>query len=224
MENISSKFPKIMEKEDPNESLKELLALGEDHPLNVDIKQLKSICYRKIGDNSKALGELLESLELQPLNHTINFNLGQLHKTFKKYDDAIAYYKNSVTFNPEFLKGINTLGDIFFNKKDFHQAISYYTKSVALDKSKDNIFSIFRLALCFFEKSNISRNIEEKRNAIKYFEMAYKINPEELSIQKNLIGIYNLYGMKNKAIQLSRKADGVFDIDTVKKEVKINYR
>jgi len=224
MENISSKFTQIMEKEDPNESLKELLDLEKDHLLNVEIKQLKSMCYRKIGNNSKALEQLLEALELQPLNHKINFNLGQLYKAFKKHDQAMAYYKNSVTFNPEFLQGINTLGDIFFNKKDFHQAIAYYTKSVTLSKNKDNIFSVFRLALCFFEKSNTNNNIEEKRNAVKYFEMAREIDPEESSIQKNLIGIYNLYGMKNKAIKLSREIDGVFDIDNVKKEVEINYR
>ena len=93
MTDISQKFPKIMENEDPNQSIKELLDLEKDHPLNIEIKQLLSMCYRKLGDNTNALKQLLEALELQPLNHGINFNLGQLHKSFKKHDEAIAYLK-----------------------------------------------------------------------------------------------------------------------------------
>ena len=51
--------------------------------------------------------------------------------------------------------------------------------------------------------------------------MAYQIKPEEASIQRNLIGIYNIYGMKEKTVHLSRKVDGVFEINTPKKEIKI---
>jgi tetratricopeptide (TPR) repeat protein len=222
MKDISQKFPKIMENEDPNESIKQFLALEKDNPFNIEIKQLLSICYRKLGDNTNALKQLTEALELQPLSHSTNFNLGQLHKSFKKYDEALIYFKNSVIFNPEFEKGINTLGDIFFNKKDFREAISYYKRSVDLNKNKDNVFSIFRLGLCFFEKANVSNNNEEKKNAIKYFEMAYELNSEEPSIQRNLIGIYNIYGLKNKAVHLSTKVDGVFEVNTLKNEVKIN--
>ena len=40
--------------------------------------------------------------------------------------------------------------------------------------------------------------------------------PEEASIQRNLIGIYNIYGIKEKAVHLSRKVDGVFEINTPK--------
>lgn len=222
MKDISHKFPKIMENDDPSQSIKELLVLEKDYPLNIDIKQLMSMCYRRLGDNTNALKQLLEALEIQPLNHIINFNLGQLHKSFKKNDEAISYFKNSVTFNPEFEQGINILGDIFYNKKDFHKAISYYKRSIDLNKSKDNVFSIFRLALCFFEKANKSNNIEEKKNAIMYFELAYEISPQELSIQRNLIGIYNIYGIKNKAIHLEKKVDGVFDINTLNNQIKIN--
>ena len=82
---------------------------------------------------------------------------------------------------------------------------------------------MFRLGLCFFEKANISKSIEEKKNAVKYFEMAYEVKPEEASIQRNLIGIYNIYGMKEKAVHLSKKVNGVFDINTAKKEIKIRY-
>ena len=53
--------------------------------------------------------------------------------------------------------------------------------------------------------------------------MAYEVKPEEVSIQRNLIGIYNIYGMKEKAVHLSKKVDGVFDINTSKKEIKITY-
>ena len=95
-------------------------------------------------------------------------------------------------------------------------------KFIRSDKSKDNVFAIFRLGLCFFEKANITNNIEEKKNAIKYFEMAYGLSSEEPSIQRNLIGIYNIYGLKNKAIHLSKKVDGVFNVDTLNNEIKIN--
>lgn len=217
MKDISKEFTRIMNYDDPKESIKELLNLEKDYPLNIEIKQLISLCYRKLGDNTNALKQLLDALEMQPLNHTVNFNLGQLHKQFKKYDLAIKYYENSVKMNPEFEQGINTLGDIFFNKKDYPQAISYYKRSVDLNKGEGNIFAIFRLGLCFFEKAKISNNIEEKKNAVKYFETAYEIKPEETSIQKNLIGIYNIYGMKAKAVHLSKKVEGVFEINTSKR-------
>ena len=222
MSDISDELDKIFKNEDPNQSIKEFLVLEKDNPLNIEIKQLMSMCYRKLGDNTNALKQLLEALEIQPLNHIVNFNLGQLHKSFKKNEEAIAYFKNSVTFNPEFERGINILGDIFFNKKDFSTAILYYKRSIDLNKNKDNVFSIFRLGLCFFEIANISNNIEEKKKAIMYFEMAYDIQPEELSIKRNLIGIYNVYGIKEKAVRLEREVDGVFEINTLKKEIEIN--
>lgn len=221
MKNLSKELAKIIDHDDPNQSIKELLELEKKYPLNIEIKQFTSLCYRKLDDNTNALNKLLEALEIQPLNHTVNFNLGQLHKQFKKYDHAINYFKNSVKFYPEFEQGINTLGDIFFNKRDFDQSISYYKRSVDLNKSKNNVFAMFRLGLCFFERANISKNIEDRKRAVKYFEMAYQIKPEEASIQRNLIGIYNIYGMKEKAVHLSRKVDGVFEINTPKKEIKI---
>ena len=52
--------------------------------------------------------------------------------------------------------------------------------------------------------------------------MAYELSSEEPSIQRNLIGIYNIYGLKNEAIHLSTKVDGVFEVNTLKNEVKIN--
>ena len=223
MKNLSKELAKIISYDDPNQSIEELLELEKKHPMNIEIKQFASLCYRKIDDNTNALKKLLDALEIQPLNHTVNFNLGQLYKQFKKYDHAINYYINSVKFNPEFEQGINTLGDIFFNKKDFDQSIAYYKRSVDLNKSKNNVFAMFRLGLCFFEKANISKSIEEKKNAVKYFEMAYEVKPEEASIQRNLIGIYNIYGMKEKAVHLSKKVNGVFDINTAKKEIKIRY-
>ena len=221
MKNLSKELAKIIDYDDPNQSIKELLELEKKYPLNIEIKQFASLCFRKLDDNTNALNKLLEALEIQPLNHTVNFNLGQLHKQFKKYDHAINYFKNSVKFYPEFEQGINTLGDIFFNKRDFDQSISYYKRFVDLNKSKNNVFAMFRLGLCFFERANISKNIEDRKRAVEYFEMAYEIKPEEASIQRNLISIYNIYGMKEKAVHLSRKVEGVFEINTPKKEIKI---
>ena len=67
----------------------------------------------------------------------------------------------------------------------------------------------------------LAKILKDRKRAVKYFEMAYEIKPEEASIQRNLIGIYNIYGMKEKAVHLSRKVEGVFEINTPKKEIKI---
>ena len=223
MTNISSQISKIMENKDVSESIRLLLDLEKERPLDVEVKQLLSMCYKKTNDNSKALQFLLNALEIQPLNHSISYNLGQLHQSFNKQEEAIAYYKNSVDFNSEFKLGMNTLADIFFKEKEFFKAITYYNKSVNLDSTKDNIFAIFRLALCFFETANINKKNEDRKSAIKYFKLAYKINPDEASIQANLIGIYNLYGMKNKAVYQLKKSYGVFDVNTVNKTTEIKF-
>ena len=121
---------------------------------------------RKLDDNTNALNKLLEALEIQPLNHTVNFNLGQLHKQFKKYDHAINYFKNSVKFYPEFEQGINTLGDIFFNKRDFDQSISYYKRSVDLNKSKNNVFAMFRLGLVSLKEQILAKILKIERTLL----------------------------------------------------------
>ena len=60
----------------------------------------------------------------------------------------------------------------------------------------------------FFERANITKVLKKKR-AVKYLKCS-KVKPEEANTKKSF-GIYNIYGMKEKAVHFSKKVEGVFD-------------
>ena len=109
-ENIpkaTEELEKIVSNENEDNKFERILKLEEKYPDDVGILQVISRNYLAVGDNTKALNYLLKAKSIEPNNFSIHYNLGTLHQTFKKDDDALEFFKKSIELNKDFINGYN---------------------------------------------------------------------------------------------------------------------
>ena len=214
-ENISKateELEKITNDKSKKNKFDEILKLEKKYPDDVGILQVISKNYLAIGKNTKALNYLLKAKSVDPKNYSIYYNLGSLHQTFKKDDEAEEFFKKSIELNKNFINGYNSLADLSLKKKNYKETIKYLKASVKIDFSIKNINAISILALVIVTNYFQTRNLIELKDALIYFKKAHELDPSNDKILKQLISFYHLVGMKNEAVYLSKKRTGVFEI------------
>ena len=218
---LAEKIEKILSSEN-TDTLKELISLEKQYPKDIPLKHLIGGLYQRAGDNKKARSLLESALELDTEDFATNYNLGLLNISFKKDEIAIQYLINSITYNPKFIEGYNTLGSFFYKKKKFQDAKMYLLKSVELNKTIKNMNAIIHLGLCSYQLFHYTKNLNELKNAINLYELANKLDDKNTMIADQLIRLYNRAGLKNEAIILLRKLNGVFVYNYKKNKVSIS--
>ena len=214
-ENIpkaTEELEKIVSNENEDNKFERILKLEEKYPDDVGILQVISRNYLAVGDNTKALNYLLKAKSIEPNNFSIHYNLGTLHQTFKKDDDALEFFKKSIELNKDFINGYNALADLYLKKKNYEETIKYLKASVKIDFSINNINAISILALSIVANYFQTKNLIELKDALIYFKKAHELDPSNDKILKQLISFYHLVGMKNEAVYLSKERTGVFEI------------
>tara|TARA_B100000035_G_scaffold313504_1_gene327382 strand:+ start:887 stop:1543 length:657 start_codon:yes stop_codon:yes gene_type:complete len=214
-ENIpkaTEELEKIVSNENEDNKFERILKLEEKYPDDVGILQVISRNYLAVGDNTKALNYLLKAKSIEPNNFSIHYNLGTLHQTFKKNDDALEFFKKSIELNKDFINGYNALADLYLKKKNYEETIKYLKASVKIDFSINNINAISILALSIVANYFQTKNLIELKDALIYFKKAHELDPSNDKILKQLISFYHLVGMKNEAVYLSKERTGVFEI------------
>ena len=221
--DLIPKIMKIMNDKKIQDPIKKLLDLEKKFPSDIPLKQAIGQSYLQKGENTEALNYMKEALKIEPNNYSTHFNLGRVYQKFKKFDEAIKFYKKSISINKKFKEGYNILGDIYFNKKDFNLSVSYYKSSFDLDKTKANLFAIARLGEGLLNLYLINNDKKLINEAKEHYEFIDLIAPNNLYIKKNLININHYLGLKNEAIILEKKMDGVFIIDKDLDKLLIEY-
>ncbi len=220
---VIDKIKKILSNKDIETHIDQLLKLEKQFPNDEVIKQAISQAYLRRNENTKALEYINLANEISPKNYAIKYNLGMMYKKFKKFDEAISFFKESIVLNREFKEGFNILGDIFYNKKDYQVSVSYYKKSINLDKTKNNVFALNRLA----EISQILYSQKKDQNLLKnskeYYEIIHKLFPNNDSVLQNIIKINNKLGRRKESLLIEKKSNGVFVINKSINEIKIKY-
>jgi len=214
-ENISKgaeELEKIVNNKSERNKFDKILMLEKKYPDDIGILQIISKNYLAIGKNTKALNYLLKAKSLDPENYSIHYNLGSLHQTFKKNDEAEEFFKKSIELNKKFIHGYNALADLSLKKKNYKETIKYLKASVKIDFSINNINAISILALAIVTNYFQTKNLIELKDALIYFKKAHELDPSSDKILKQLISFYHLVGMKNEAVYFSKKRTGVFEI------------
>ena len=101
----------------------------------------------------------------------VSFNL-------KDYDKAIELWKKTIKIDPNFVSGLNNIGNAFSKLQKFEEAIRYLNKS--LEIKPDFFETHYTLSEIFFQKE-----LHEK--SLHHLNEAIKIKPDHLqSIKKKL--------------------------------------
>ena len=93
----------------------------------------KGLAGLKSGNLREAQKHLDAAYKLAPTNADINFLLGYLSRQQKDDAQAQAYFERAVSFNPQHVRALTGLAELFFDRKDYKDAIPPLEKAIAAD-------------------------------------------------------------------------------------------
>ena len=103
----------------------EAIHLAIEHYHRGNLEQSENICR--------------EILEGQPNNAQVLHLLGVINYVFKKYDSAIKYFKESLSFNPSDAEAYYNCGNAFKDKEQFDEAVTCYKKALQFDPRNSSL-------------------------------------------------------------------------------------
>lgn len=145
--------------------INDALKLNEN---NANAYYLKGMCYKEIGDSSKAVSSFATATEQDNNNYNAYLQLGLLHAA-KKNALALEYYNNALRINSKSTEVIYNIGKFYQDMGKINEAIDTYKKLIQLDKNYKSAY--YNLGAIEF---SLKKNTDE---AMRYFSEAINIDP-----------------------------------------------
>lgn len=127
------------------------------------------------------------------------YNVGLVYLQNGKYDEAVQYFRKSLSLKPNYDMALNAMGLTHFMKGDFQQAITYFEKCLQvnpdLTEARNYLGSVYQ------EMGMLEKAEREFRKAIE--DETYK--SRELPYY-NLARLYLAQGKDKEALQLVEKS------------------
>lgn len=222
-EKIMGEIKTILNDQDSTNHINKLLEIEKKYPNDVVLKQAISQTYLRLSKNTEALKYINDANKLSPDNYAIKYTLGMLYKKFKKYDEAISFFKESIKLNSKFKEGLNILADIYYNKKDYQTSANYYQRSTNLDKTKNNLFALNRLAEILLRLYSVNQNKDLLKESKNLYQIIDSLVPNNDSILQNIININNIIGLRKDSVLIDKSNNGIFVLDNSINEIKVEY-
>lgn len=160
--------------------------------LNENIEKLISLGFAYHQDNKldEAESAYMEALEIDEKNSEVYNLLGVLKLQQSDVISAINWIEKAVELNPN-AYFYETLFQAYV-RADLYKQIVKREKEV-MDKFPDNFSLLFNIALAY-------KNIKNLKAAIKYYNLALKINPASHTAWFNLSHLYSIEGETQNAL------------------------
>ncbi len=113
--------------------------------------------FTRKGESEKAITAYLEALKIEK-HYRVLLNLGVEHFNRKNYTEALKYFSESLSREPQFIEGNFYTGYIYYNQNDFKKAEVYFLKTIEADVRhlKANLL----LAHVYYEWKEYHKTIE----------------------------------------------------------------
>lgn len=127
---------------------------------------------------------LLNTLEQSIVDNPDNFEhfmiLGMLYQWSHKYDEALSNFSNARQLKPKNYRVVATIGNLYFNQKQFETARSTYEEALTLAKSRENKQEILRTL------ASIAFSEHDKERALDYLKELAKSAPRDRYLQTEI--------------------------------------
>ena len=176
--NLSNNYAML---ENPEKAL-EVIAQGrEEFPNSYSLLIDEANLYYRAGDNAKFKEKLEEAINLNPTEPTLYYNVGVMNMNQGNIDEAIANFEKAIELKPDYADAYNNIGAAIIEKagpiiEEMNKSLSDFDK---YDKLQAQQFEIYK-------------------EALPYYEKAYEISTENLSIIQTLMGLYENLEMTDK--------------------------
>ncbi|SDX54166.1 TPR repeat-containing protein [Lutibacter oricola] len=164
------------------EKAKEILAKGrEEFPNDYILLIEQANLAFKAGNNAK-FKELLEmAIELNPTEPSLYYNVGVMSLNQKDVEGAIANFKKAIELKPDYADAYNNVGAAILEKaepiiEEMNKSLNDFDKYDKLQKEQFEVY----------------------KEAVPYYESAYKYDKSNIAIVQTLMGLYENLDMGDK--------------------------
>jgi len=152
-----------------------VIELREDY-----IEAYKNLCvvYLKTKEEEKAIALATKALERESKkiipseqeDYTLYYLIGTSYLSLKKFKESIPYFEKALQLNPDHSQLHNNLGTAYLTTGHYLEAFEHYIMASKLDPSN---------SITFYNIASILQIQNKHKDACKYFEKAYEIEPLE---------------------------------------------
>jgi len=216
--------------------IQELRLIEEQYPNNFYICHSLGIAYLFLGEPAhleNAHAYLKRALAVESSKKFGHFNLGITLLRLKRYEEAIAEFKEAATVN---LDAYYYMGICYYEKGDFRRTIKILTKYkkflgdattketyAYLGLSYLKTFQLQKAVSCFLRAHFLSEptiqicenlgiayfGLKNYEKASQYFQEALNLSPNDIKILYNLGVCYENLGRSKEALDFFRKLAGI---------------
>ncbi|MFH2143117.1 MAG: tetratricopeptide repeat protein, partial [Bacteroidota bacterium] len=148
------------------------------------------IYFMFYGTPDKAIFYFDKALEIRPEYPEALYYTGLCYETKGDYDSAVEFYEKAFDVRPEYIDVISKLAN--WNNK-----IGNYNKSIELNKRLIEIDA--DLDIPYINVGNYFYLKNDLLNALKYWELAYKTNPDNIYMLNNIVNLTTQLGLTDKS-------------------------
>ena len=196
---------------------------------NIRVRVLRIAVLIKMNKPEAALEDAKLLVELQPEVAGNIFRLAEIYYFTKNFDEALPLYEKLQLEKPDSIQLLNRIVGVFMMKKEYERAIEAVDAFLA--KYPENGAAILVKARIYFSQGHLdlAENIllpevakgedvgsvvmlaevykynKDNDNAVKYYEKAVELVPENVVIRMKLADLYLQSGQKEKAIESYEK-------------------
>lgn len=204
-------------------------------PNQLSIKTNLATCYKKMGQNGKAIAIYQDILKYNPSQCIVLNNLATLYIQQKNYLRANTLLKKAITLQPEYPDAYFNLGLISDKPKIYFDAAANLGHGIAAyqlaqlleqDGNTQEAKQYYQLSIEKEPNHGLSHHglarvllaLGKDEDAIKHFIEAQKIDPYMPHLMENIGAYYHVKGMYANAVEYWSKALQITD-----NPIEINY-
>ena len=82
------------------------------------------------------------SLKIQPNNHKVIFQLGNIFLIEKNYISAVKYFNEAVKIKNDFWQAFNNIGLAYFEQDNISLSIDYFKKALTIEENAEPLLAL----------------------------------------------------------------------------------
>ena len=138
-----------------------------------------------------AIEEISRSVKINPDFHHAHYNLAVAYEKAERFDDAIAYYLNTLALQPQHIKANLNIGLLYGKvKNDYGSAIFYFSK--LLNSNYRTVYLYDNLGIAYAMNGDLV-------NAVEIFQKGVEYNPNSAKLHLNMAITLDNLGRKDES-------------------------
>lgn len=170
---------------DNAKALETILEAKQSAPHDYGLLVDEANVYYAMGDNMKFKEKLEEAVQINPSDYVLHYNIGVMKSDLKDLDGAIESYNKAIALKPDYVDAYNNIGAAVLAKAE--------PLVEEMNNNLDNFAKYDELQ---------AKQLDIYREALPYFEKAFSIKKDNLSVIQALMGIYEQLEMYDKSKEM----------------------